>query len=120
MYPQDIRMHCSFPGTIFTETFYDEQKSKPALTKELEGSDDPRDGMTPKAVARAIFDGLGRDDYLIPVDFQTRMLLNNMRGPSPSDRPLLDWVLGFVASLTWPLFRTSMDRKIRAHQAGQR
>ena len=115
MYPRDIRVHCSFPGTIFTDTFYEEQKSKSILTKKLEGSDNPNDGMSAEAVASATMAGLRRDEFLIPLDFQTRLLLNNMRGPSPPNHGLLDWLLGFLVSLVWPFIRMSMDRQTKAY-----
>lgn len=115
MYPQDIRVHCSFPGTIFTDSFYEEQKRKPLLTKKLEGSDNPKDGMTAEAVASATMAGLHRGEFLIPIDFQTKLLLNNMRGPSPPNHGLLDWLLGFLVSLVWPFFRRSFDRRTKAY-----
>ncbi|KAI9695782.1 MAG: hypothetical protein M1836_006048 [Candelina mexicana] len=115
MYPQDIHIHCSLPGTIFTDTFYEEQETKPALTKQLEGSDDFKDGLTAEEVASRIMDGLSKDEFLIPVDFQTTLLINNMRGPSPPNHGLLDWVLGFLASLIMPFIRISMDRQSKAY-----
>nr|KMM65300.1 3-ketodihydrosphingosine reductase TSC10 [Coccidioides posadasii RMSCC 3488] len=48
----NIQVHCSFPGTIFTETFEKEQQKKPDLCKEIEGSDDEKNGMTSYAVAK--------------------------------------------------------------------
>ncbi|KAI9715085.1 MAG: hypothetical protein M1812_006203 [Candelaria pacifica] len=114
MYPQDIHVHCSLPGTIFTDTFYEEQKTKPALTKQIEGSDDPKDGLTAEDVASRIMHGLRKNEFLIPVDFQTRLLANNMRGPSPPNHGLLDWLLGFLASLVMPFVRISMDRQSKA------
>lgn len=113
MYHQDIRVHCTFPGTIFTEAFYEEQKMKPALTKQMEGSDDPKDGMTPEAVAQATMAGLRKDEYLIAMDFQTNLLLNNMRGPSPPNNAVLDWFIGLLASLVWPIFRIMFDRQTK-------
>ena len=68
MYPQNIRVHCSFPGTILTDTFYEEQNSKPSLTKQLERSDDPKDAMTAGAVARATMNGLCKDEFFITFD----------------------------------------------------
>lgn len=32
-----IRIHCSFPGTIYTESFYEEQEKTPGLCKHIEG-----------------------------------------------------------------------------------
>jgi hypothetical protein len=42
----DIKVHCSFPGTIYTESFYKEQDNKPRLCKEIEGTLDDRGGMS--------------------------------------------------------------------------
>ena len=115
MYPHDIRVHCSFPGTILTEIFYEEQEKKPVLTKLLEGSDDPEDGQTPQSIARAIFAGLKKGQYFITTDFNTLLLLNNARGLSPASYGILDWLLGILVSLAWPFVQIFFDRKIRTH-----
>lgn len=107
---QIIEVHCSYPGTITTETFEKEQKIKPALSKVLEGSNDPKKNMTPEAVATAIIAGVERGEFFITMDFETRLLLNNMRGPSPPNTFIVDWVLAFIASLVWPFIRKSWDR----------
>lgn len=107
---QTIEVHCSYPGTITTETFFDEQKMKPALSKTLEGSNDPKKSMTPQAAATGIIAGVDRGDFCIILDFETRFLFNNMRGPTPSNTFIADWVLGFIASLVWPFIRRMWDR----------
>lgn len=111
----DIKVHCSFPGTILTEAFSREQERKPEICKEIEGTEDVENAMTAKQVAQGIVKGLDQDQYFIPVDFQTRLLLNNMRGPSPAETWGWDWLLGFIASLVWPFFRMSFDRKTRQY-----
>ncbi|WEW58145.1 3-ketodihydrosphingosine reductase [Emydomyces testavorans] len=110
-----IQVHCSFPGTIFTESFEKEQQNKPRLCKQLEGSDDEKSGMTPEQVAKGILDGIKKNEYLITLDLQTRLLLNNMRGPSPAETFLWDWLLCLVASVVWPIYRKIFDRKTRAY-----
>jgi 3-dehydrosphinganine reductase len=107
---QTIQVHCSYPGTITTETLADEQKRKPELCKLLEGSEDPKNCMTPEAVATGIVAGVERGDFCIIFDFETNLLLNNMRGPSPPNTYVWDWILGFIVSLVWPFFRRSWDR----------
>ena len=74
--------------------------------------------MTAEAVSESLFAGLGRDHYLITTDYQTWLLLNNMRGPSPSNNWILEWCVGLVASLVWPLFRRIFDHQAR--KAGTR
>lgn len=111
----DIKVHCSFPGTIYTESFFKEQETKPRLCKELEGTLDNQGGMSAKEVASSILRGLQQGKAYITSDFQTRLLLNNMRGPSPRDSPILDWLLGFLGSLIWPWIRLSFDRAVSQH-----
>ncbi|OJK04262.1 hypothetical protein ASPACDRAFT_50143 [Aspergillus aculeatus ATCC 16872] len=107
---QDIRVHCSFPGTIYTDAFYEEQIRKPHLLKEMEGSADNKGGLTAAKVAELTLRGLRAGQGYITVDGETELLLNNMRGPSPRDRPVRDWVMGVVASVVWPVYRWRFDR----------
>ncbi|KAF8849557.1 putative oxidoreductase,short chain dehydrogenase [Acephala macrosclerotiorum] len=116
----DIKIHCSFPGTILTEAFSREQERKHNICKEIEGTEDVENAMTAKRVAQAIVKGMDRYQYFIPVDFQTRLLLNNMRGPSPAETWVWDWLLGFIASLVWPFFRMSFDWKARQYRLKQK
>jgi len=108
---QDIRIHCTFPGTIYTESFWQEQAKKPALCKELEGSDKEGSGLSAKRVAEEIISGLKHGHFFITMDGETALLLNNMRGPSPRDSPVWDWLVGLLASLIWPIYRMKFDRK---------
>ncbi|KAH8695502.1 putative steroid dehydrogenase [Talaromyces proteolyticus] len=108
---QDIRVHCTFPGTIYTDAFFQEQLRKPHLLKELEGSDEDGGGLPAGRVAELILSGLKKGHYFITVDSDTALLLNNMRGPSPRDRPVWDWFLGFAASFMWPYYRQKFDRE---------
>jgi 3-dehydrosphinganine reductase len=107
----EISIHCSFPGNFYTDAFYAEQARKPALLKEIEGGEDGGSGAKSTGrVAEMILEGLRKGKYFITMDTETALLLNNMRGPSPRDAPLRDWVLGVVGSLVWPVFRVRFDR----------
>ncbi|KAL3449120.1 putative steroid dehydrogenase [Aspergillus insuetus] len=107
----EIKIHCSFPGNIYTDAFYAEQRRKPALLKEIEGGEDGGGGgKSASRVAEMILEGLRKGRYFITMDSETELLLNNMRGPSPRDAPVRDWVLGLVGSLVWPFFRAKIDR----------
>jgi len=114
-----IHVHCSFPGTIYTDSFYREQQHKPELCKRMEGSIDNAGGADGKQVAYRILRGIDRGQFFVTTDFQTQLLLNNMRGPSPRNSPLLDWILGVVISLIWPLFRLHFDNMVRQEGAGK-
>lgn len=80
---QEIRVHCSFPGTFYTEQFMEEQIKKPALLKELEGTNTENCGLTAAKMAEVTISGLKQGRFFITMDMETELLFNNMRGPSP-------------------------------------
>ena len=50
-----ITIHCYFPATIFTPGFEEESKTKPLLTKNIEG---PDEGQTPEQCASKLVRGI--------------------------------------------------------------
>ncbi|PYH91584.1 putative steroid dehydrogenase [Aspergillus ellipticus CBS 707.79] len=112
---QEIRVHCSFPGTIYTDSFVQEQLGKPALLKELEGSEGNGGGLSAGKVAERTIQGLKQGRFFITMDWDTELLLNNMRGPSPRFWSVLDWLIGFLAALVWPIVRGRWDSRIGAY-----
>lgn len=108
-----IKVHCSFPGTIYTESFFQEQKLKPQLCKQIEGTVDNQGGMLAAKVACLTLQGLDKGQFFITPDFQTRVLLNSMRGPSPREYSIIDWIIGFIGSLVWPFLRLYFDQMAR-------
>ncbi|KAL4941778.1 hypothetical protein BDV06DRAFT_193748 [Aspergillus oleicola] len=107
---QEIKIHCSFPGTFYSEGFYEEQKRKPQLLKELEGTATNEGGLTTARIAELTIKGLQNGQFFIKMDTDTEFVMNNMRGPSPRDSPFRDWIMGFVGTLVWPFYRISFDR----------
>ena len=112
------QVHSAFPGTFITDSFLAEQASKPEITKIMEGSnisDEEIEAKTPSAstIAQKILGGLDKGYYSITSDWESALILNNMRGPSPRDNVLLDLLLALVAFLLWPFFRRTFDRKTR-------
>ncbi|KAL3471666.1 putative steroid dehydrogenase [Aspergillus californicus] len=107
---QDIKVHCSFPGTIYTDSFYSEQERKPALLKEMEGSESNGGGLSATKVAELTIKGLQAGQFFITMDMDTQLVMNNMRGPSPRDSWIWDWILGFLVSFVWPFYRMQFDR----------
>lgn len=51
----DIDVHISFPPTIYTSGYEEENKTKPAITLKIEETDS---GLTPEQVAAGIFKGM--------------------------------------------------------------
>lgn len=108
---QTIQIHSLYLGSILTDTFLTEQEHKPALCIDLEGSESTASYTTPEAAAKAIMTRVERGEFCSTFDLNTRLLLNNMRGPSPANTYVWDWILGVVASWVWPFFRISWDRR---------
>ncbi|KAE8380177.1 NAD(P)-binding protein [Aspergillus bertholletiae] len=123
LYGEDaFKVHCCFPGTFLSESFFQEQEHKPGLTKVIEGTSMSQEKLEHKIpgareVARKIVRSLEKGKTYIPVDFQTELLLNNMRGPSPRFWTVCDFLLGLLASLVWWAFRVDFDRKTRRYGA---
>ncbi|CZT46908.1 uncharacterized protein RSE6_07417 [Rhynchosporium secalis] len=114
------QVHNAFPGTFITDSFLAEQASKPEITKIMEGSnvsDEKIRSTTQSAstIAAKILHGLDKGYFSITSDWESALILNNMRGPSPRDNVLLDLLLALVAFLVWPFVRRDFDRKTRSY-----
>ncbi|KAL3421158.1 short chain dehydrogenase reductase family [Phlyctema vagabunda] len=110
------QVHSAFPGAFITDSFLAEQASKPEITKIMEGSnisDENLQETVPSAltIAKKILVGLDKGYFSITSDWESALILNNMRGPSPPDNLLLDIFLAFIAFLAWPFIRRDFDRK---------
>ena len=62
----DIDIHCSFPANILSPGFEEEEKTKPAITKTLEGT---TGAEPPDIVARQVIDRLERGHKHITYEF---------------------------------------------------
>ncbi|OLL21708.1 3-ketodihydrosphingosine reductase tsc10 [Neolecta irregularis DAH-3] len=108
----NIKVHCSFPSTIYTPGFEQEQLIKPDLTKELEGSDA---GQTAEQVSKAVLKGLDSGEFLITTELFGNMARNSMKGLSPRNNVLVDTVLGVLGGIIWPFVRFDFDRKVKRY-----
>jgi 3-dehydrosphinganine reductase len=112
------QVHAAYPGTFITESFLAEQATKPELTKVMEGSNFSDDEIiaktqTSSTVAKKILLGLDKGHFSITSDWESALILNNMRGPSPRDNVILDLLLALAVYLVWPFVRRDFDRKTR-------
>lgn len=92
-----ISVHCYFPGTILSPGYEVENRTKPELTKKLEGP--PEDGMTPEQCARGLLKGVQRGHFFITTDILTELFRANTGtgGSVPGNNWLLDRAKAFVA-----------------------
>ncbi|KAL9132083.1 MAG: hypothetical protein Q9217_000119 [Psora testacea] len=111
-------VHCAFPSNFITESFLQEQESKPVLTKQLEGTMGTLEELRkrfPSAgeVAQGIIAGVERGDFAICNDStEAALLFTNMIGPSPKRGlgiydSLSATVMGIIV---WPVLRRHWDR----------
>lgn len=114
-------IHCAFPSNFISPAFLEEQKSKPELTKRMEGttgSTAELEERFPSAekVARGVIAGVERGDFALCDDsMESGLLFANMIGPSPKRGfGVLDSILGTVVGLfVWPIFRRRWDEMCR-------
>ncbi|KAF5582778.1 short chain dehydrogenase [Fusarium pseudocircinatum] len=109
-------VHTAFPGAFITDSFIQEQATKPELLKNMEGLN-YRDGedllksvQSAEEIASKIFKGIRKGKYIITMDLTTDLTLNNMRGPNPRDKPLYDVFMSFVGLCAFPFVRWRFDR----------
>ena len=111
-------VHCAFPSNFISPAFVEEQKSKPELTKRLEGTTGSiaeLEQRFPSAekVARGIIAGVARGDFALCDDsMESGLLFANMIGPSPKRRlGVQDSFLAVVVGLfVWPVLRHRWDK----------
>jgi len=110
-------IHCAFPSSVLTPVFFEEQKIKPELTKQIEGSTGPVEKLykkvpSPEAVVRQIIKGVERGDFGIADDsMDSSLLYATALGTSPKRGfGVFDTVVGIFANLIiWPLYRCYFD-----------
>jgi 3-dehydrosphinganine reductase len=100
----DIDVHACFPATIYTPGFEEEQKSKPELTKILEGADE---GQTPEAVAVACLKGLERGDKLVTTTLMGSAMRGSAWGGSP--KGVWDTLFAMLLCIVWSVVGRVMD-----------
>lgn len=110
----DITVQVYMPNTIFSPGYEEEQKTKPWVTMKLEESDG---GLTPMESATAMLKGVKQNQSQITCDILTELFRASTRGSAPGHFFLWDWCLGLIAAIGVPIWRMSMDRLVRNHQA---
>lgn len=104
-------MHTIFPGTIFTDGYIEENKIKPAITKNLEADDG---GQTPDQVAEKSVQALEKGDELVATALLGRALMCSVLGGSTRNGwALIDTLLSWVMSVLMVFVRRDFDGKVK-------
>jgi 3-dehydrosphinganine reductase len=112
MYPQNVKVHLVFPGTILSPGFEHENLSKPEITKILEESD-PKE--TPDQVASAAIKALENGDYFVTVNWLGNLMRLGMLGGSFRNNWIVDTLGAWLVSIVWIFVQFDMHGKIRSH-----
>ncbi|KAI9880341.1 MAG: 3-dehydrosphinganine reductase [Pleopsidium flavum] len=104
----DVRIHTVFPGTIFSPSYVEENKIKPAITKKLEEGDD---GQTEDEVAAVSIKALERGQYLITTSLLGAAMKATALGGSPRNNRVIDTLFSWAASLVMLFVLWDFNRK---------
>lgn len=109
------RIHSAFPSTFISDAFFEEQKGKPQLTMEIEGTVGSEEDMVKKhpssaKMADIILGGLAKGDFAIcDESVESPLLFANMVGVTPKrGYGIVDTLVGVVMAFAWPLFGKRM------------
>jgi 3-dehydrosphinganine reductase len=114
-------VHIAFPGDFVSPGFYQEQQTKTALTKRMQGLEGTLDELVARypsseQVALGIMDAVNKGEFIICKDSTSASLLfTGMQGPSPKRGfGVFDSVMGVIVGwFVWPLLRRRWDHMCR-------
>lgn len=104
-----VGVTCVCPGTILTPGFEEENKTKPEITRILEGADE---GQTPQKIAKKIMQGLQQGRYLIVTETVGVLMRACAWGGSPRGNLFIDVPVSWLFSLIWPIASSVMDGQV--------
>ncbi|RHZ81931.1 hypothetical protein Glove_116g36 [Diversispora epigaea] len=90
----DIGVHCFFPGNMDTDGLSEENKTKPQLTKKIEGDDK----QTPEQAAKSLYKGLCKGNVFITSDLLGDAIRASTLGFVEANNGILD---SFLCLMIW-------------------
>lgn len=110
-----IQVHCYFPATILSPGFENEQKTKPAVLREIEEADGPQ---TPEQCAKGMLRGLRRGHFNLTSDWQTDLFRALNSRIQPGNGLLVDALKSTLASIALPVWRNvGVDAIVRKYRS---
>ncbi|CCG24873.1 Ksr1 3-ketosphinganine reductase [Candida orthopsilosis Co 90-125] len=110
--PYNYRVSCVFPGNFQSEGFDEEQKTKPRLTKIIEGPSVP---IPSDVCADMVFDQLAKGYDTITTDFIGWVLGCSTLGILPRQWGLFQVIVSFFLSVFAPVINWSIGREVKKH-----
>jgi 3-dehydrosphinganine reductase len=110
LYPQNVEVHCVFPGNIDSPGSLRENETKPEITKILE-EDDPL--QQPDQVAEQCIRGLEKGHHQVTTNWLVNLMRWGVVGGSHKNNFVVDVVMGLVLVLAWVIAQPILLAKVR-------
>lgn len=107
--PFDVNIHIIFPGTIKSPGLENENKTKPAVTFELESSD-PK--QTETEAATAAVKGLEAGDFMTPTNWLVHLMRWGTMSGSQRNNIVVDTVMAWIATIIWLIMVPDLNGKV--------
>lgn len=112
--PYNIKVANVIPGNMKTEGFEEEERTKPEITRKIEGPSDARD---PDVVAEEIVRDLQKGREMIFTDFIGWVLSGLMLGASPRNWGVLQTFVAIILAIFSPIWTWLIRRDIKQYFA---
>jgi 3-dehydrosphinganine reductase len=110
IYPQKVKIHVVYPGSISSPGFERENLTKPEITRIIEEGDPVQ---TPDQVAAAAIRGLEKGQYSVTVAFLGSAMRWISLGGAPRDNWFIDTIMSWVMQIVWFFVLLDIFGKIR-------
>ncbi|CDK24285.1 unnamed protein product [Kuraishia capsulata CBS 1993] len=108
----NIRVECAFPGNFMSEGFVEEEKTKPEITKQIEG---PSEAISADKCAEIIFRAIDKGYDYITTDTPGYLLSTFVLGNSPRQFWVFQVIIAFFVSLFAPIANVFVNRMIKKY-----
>ncbi|KAI1337856.1 short-chain dehydrogenase [Xylariaceae sp. FL0016] len=112
MYPQKVKIHVVYPGSIDSPGLGRENVTKPEITNIIEDGDPVQ---SPDAVAGSAIAGLEKGYYMITVALLGHALRAGAMGGTPRSNWLADTMLALILPIVWIFVLPDIFGKIRKY-----
>ncbi|KAG9050048.1 3-dehydrosphinganine reductase [Serendipita sp. 407] len=110
----DIDIQLFVPCTMYSEGYENENKTKPAITLNIEETDE---GLTPEQAAVHMFKGIQKGHAHFSADLITEFFRVSTRGSAPNQNVFKDFLIYLIAWPGVPIWRYSTERAVQRGKA---
>ncbi|KAK7751647.1 3-dehydrosphinganine reductase [Diatrype stigma] len=112
MYPQKVKVHIVYPGSIRSPGFERENQTKPEITKIIEDSDPV---LSPDTVATKAISALEKGHFSITIGFIGDIFRWSALGGLPRNNWVIDTIMAWLCTFVWMFVLPDIFGKIRRY-----